>query len=233
MRAKSKLLALGLAAALQPAFAEVVTLNFNDPALWLDKALTTEIAGFSFTGDAWAVGAFSRGCGGDVLWTAPADAASKLGCGALELTSDPYFQHQDPDIPSKSFIINFTRGFVDELKFAFSLLEASGATIQVFEDLDGKGRELGNAKDVLESTPCTTSPWAFCEWKLDQSITILAGATAHSVKVSGLDQNLLLDNLSFITPSASTRLPEPGSVGLALSAIGALAWVRRRTTAAR
>ena len=233
MRAKSKLLALGLAAALQPAFAEVVTLNFNDPALWLDKALTTEIAGFEFKGEAWAVGAFSR-CSGGVLWTAPADkldGPNGLGCGALELSSDPYDQFDNP--AGRSFTINFARGFVDEFKFAFSLLEASGATIQVFEDLDGKGRELGNAKDVLESTPCTTSPWAFCEWKLDQSITILAGATAHSVKVSGLDQNLLLDNLSFITPSASTRLPEPGSVGLALSAIGALAWVRRRTAAAR
>lgn len=51
---------------------------------------------------------------------------------------------------------------------------------------------------------------------------------ARSVVFSALDQSVLLDDLSFTTPSATGRLPEPTSVALALGALGALGWSRRR-----
>lgn len=216
MRTKSKLLALALAAALQPATAAVVTVDFENPDTW-GELLRTQIPGLSFSGDAWSVG--STRCGGDINWIRPDS------CGALELAVNPW---GDEDLTApKSFTINFAGGFVEEFKFAFSLLDTTSAKIQIFEGLNGTGRELGNAESLLRLTSCPPGDFRFCVWDLDNAIKF--EGTALSVKVSGVDQNMLLDNLSFITPTATGRLPEPGSVGLALSAIGALAWVRRRS----
>jgi hypothetical protein len=48
------------------------------------------------------------------------------------------------------------------------------------------------------------------------------------VTISGVDQRLMLDDLQFTTPAVGTPLPEPASVALALGALGAAGWTRRR-----
>ena len=103
MRAKSKLLALGLAAALQPAVAAVVTVDFEDPSNW-GELLRNQITGLSFGGDAWALG--SERCGGDFSFTQPGS------CGALALAVNPWDPSSiDLTVP-KSLTINFAGGFV-------------------------------------------------------------------------------------------------------------------------
>lgn len=230
MRVKSKLLALSLAAALQPAVAGTVTLNFEEPSLWdLDwsktAGLSNEIGGFSFSGNAWAVVA-NRGnddkgdpiCPTDTDWTGPAD----LGCGALMLASSP--ANPSPK-DSLSLTIQVTSGFVDKLMFDFSLL-ASPNGDGLLEILSETGAVLGQAN--LGGTDC--QDYRICNWNTKQ--TVKFSDTAYALRVTAFDQNLLLDNLSFITPSAGGNpLPEPGSVALALGALGALGWVRRRQPA--
>lgn len=220
MRAKSKLLALGLAAALQPAVAGVVNLGFEQPADW--GKLTNQFVsqGVVFSGDAWAVGSgVEDGCDGNWLFI-------KTGsCGAL-LLGDPA---AGPSGQTKSFTINLTGGFIQQFDFVFGQVTGANVSIKVFEGLDGAGAQLGTAA-ALSGGVCGEAGVRFCGdvWP---SGNVKFDGVARSVVISGVNQRLMLDDLQFITPTTTGRLPEPASMGLALSALGVLGWVRRRRDA--
>ncbi|MFN3303528.1 MAG: PEP-CTERM sorting domain-containing protein [Roseateles sp.] len=219
MRAKSKLLALGLAAVLQPAVAGVVNLGFEQPADWGKLSNQFVAQGVTFSGDAWAVGSAIDDCDGSVLF-------SKAGsCGAL-LLGNPSLAATSQ---TKSLTINLTGGFIQQFDFVFGQVAGASVAIKVFEGLDGSGAQLGIAA-ALNGGGCSEPSLRFCGDVWPAGYVKFDGV-ARSVVISGIDQRLMLDDLQFITPAASNRLPEPASVGLALSALGALGWVRRRRDA--
>lgn len=220
MRAMRKLLAVAaLTAVLQPATAGVVSLNFED--------LTTvgqigdryaSSLGISFTGDAWGLTSKFNGCTGDALFSRPGS------CGGLQLALDPT---DDSTNGTQSFILNLAGGFITEFSFVYSALPASAVQIQLFSGANGTGHVL-QTLSKLNGSDCATPGILFCDWT---STSMQFDGTAFSLKVTGLDQSLMLDDLTFNTPSTGGgQLPEPASVALALGALGAAGWARRRST---
>lgn len=223
MRATSKLLALVLAAALQPAFANV-ELNFNDitPAVNPDGSGAVVVGdryllsdGVQFTGAALGVSSFlcvtdpdnqigfgfvdaGGGCGGAVLLSATS-------------TSGP------------TFTINFADGFVAGSSFVYSALQASHVSITVYDQLNGKGNDWLQVDPTPSS--CNLDGVSFCKWT---PLDLAFDGTAYSIVISGVDEAFMLDNLSLVAAEAPNPTPEPGSIALALGALGAAGLTRRR-----
>jgi len=230
MRATSKLLALALTAALQPAFAGVVSLNFEDVTVASDPDGFGMIQlgdrykneGVRFTGAAWGV--TSVVCGGFSLFE-----THDNGCSALMLVGDP----RDGKIETgKSFTLNFADGFVSGSSFFYSALPLAGVSITVFDELDGKGK--GTTIAGVSEKECTDGSGArFCNWT---ALTLDFAGVAKSMVISqgdrALDETFMLDDLKLVQAASSpTGLPEPASLVLAVSALGALGWARKRANA--
>ena len=219
MRAKSKLLALALMAALQPAVAGVVPLTFEDVKATtgnngndgyvelLDRYIDK---GIVFSGDAWAVvrGPVLGPCGG-VSSFIPRDG----GCAALLLNGD-------------EFKLNFSEGFVAGSSLYYSALPDGGVTITLFEGENGTGERKSFANKLTEAD-CGGGA-KFCNWDL---LTFDFKGTARSMVVTGQGESLMMDDFSFVQagPTDPGTLPEPASLALAFSALSALAWARKRT----
>ena len=111
------------------------------------------------------------------------------------------------------------------LSFVYSAsLSAPGLQVHVFDSLNGTGKELGLGLGDLEGVACSSR--TFCNWS--PTINLRFEGVARSVSFTAGDQTVLLDDLRFTTPAATGRLPEPTSIALALSALGALGWARKR-----
>lgn len=221
MRATSKLLALALAAALQPAMAGVVSLDFEKEANIAtaqigDRYLASK--GVSFSGDAWYLtsGSTANGCTG-------ISSFFRAGsCGALELAVNAKAVPVDQD---DSFVLNLSGGFEKEFSFFYSALVATSALIEVFDGANATGNTL--ASSTFDGAGCSLSKYKFCDFSQG---SVLFSGTALSLRVTGADQSLMMDDLSFITPTSGGQVPEPASAALALGALGAAAWARRRAT---
>ncbi|MGQ3053458.1 MAG: hypothetical protein ACT6S0_16905 [Roseateles sp.] len=216
MRAKSKLLALALTAALQPALAGVVSLDFEHETDVSKVAGFYAAQGVVFSGNAWSISSNQNGCPGIALFS------RTNSCGGLLLGVDPL---QSPGAGSTSFMIDLAGGFVTEFSFVYGIRSSANVTIKVFDELDGKGNLL-QSLNGLSGSACDVGVLSFCEW---YSTSIRFSGVAKSVMVTGVDQRLMMDDLQFITPTTVPgQLPEPASMALALSALGALAWARKR-----
>lgn len=217
MRTTSKLLALALAAALQPAMADTVVLDFED--VTTTALLNGSYNGVNVSGAAWS--ATSEVCSygpnldpGDVSFTRPGS------CGALWLAEDPT---KSSNNGAKSLTVSLAGGFIESLSFVYSgSVNFPNFSVHVFDDL---GNELGLGLSGLQAAGC--SGFVFCNWS--QPITLSFEGVAHSVVFTAVDQTVLLDDLRFTTPAPASQLPEPTSIALALGALGGLGWVRRRT----
>lgn len=220
MRATSKLLALAFTAALQPAMAGVKFLNFEDFPQTFPQTdpLPVQLGaydGVTFNGGAWGVTSSAAPCKGFNNFVRAGS------CGALELAQDAT---SAPVAGTQAFILDLAGGFINEFSFVYSARGDAGVKIQLFDGTDGNGNVLGTLSN-LNGTNCTTG-YRFCDWS--QSNIKFSGV-ALSLKVSGFDQSLLLDDLQFTTPSPSGgNVPEPASIALAAGALGAAAWTRRR-----
>lgn len=222
MRAKSKLLALALTAALQPALAGVVSLNFEDINANVSPDGTGMVQlldryqglGVQFLGDAWGV--TSLRCDG-LSGFVPHDN----GCAALQLAGDP----RDNTVEAgKTFTLNFASGFVAGSSFFFSALGGSNVSITLYDEVDGKGRSI--PLGGLPTADCTIPGARFCVWN---QLNFDFGGIARSMVVTGNDETLMLDDIRLVqAASAPGNLPEPGSIALAVGALGALGWARRR-----
>lgn len=226
MRATSKLLALALAAALQPAMAAVapISLNFEDivdstNADGVLNLLIPRYAGVEFKESSWGVS--NIGCDGIVDFL----AGAKGGCNAFLLAGDMTKPLPSP-VTGKTATINLSGGFITGSSLYYSALRDSGVTITAYAGLDGSGRSFDF--DLNSLGGCGGSP-GFCSWtKLDLD---LGSFTAHSLIVTGIDNSVMLDDLFFVAPDDTQppgRLPEPGSIALTLGALGALGWKRKR-----
>lgn len=214
MRMTSKLLALALTATLQSAMAGTILLDFED--LTTSEPLTDRYAaqGVNVSGAAWGV--TSAVCGGQVSFSRPDS------CGALWLV-------QDPTKPStntaKSLTLSLDDGFVEAISFVYAGSVAfPNLEVHAF---DAAGNELGAGLNGLTASACTTG-LLFCNWS--QTVTLNFSGIARSVTFTAVDSTVLLDDLRFTTAATTPpgQLPEPGSIALALGALGGLAWTRRR-----
>lgn len=216
MRATSKLLALALAAVLQPAFADVGPVTFEDVKGF--GQLTDQYKnslGITFAGDAWGIESKYGGC------TGQAQFLRAGSCGGLELALDA-IGGVDPD--PRSFTLDLAGGFITKFSFFYSALADANVQIELFEGEGGTGKVLQTFSGLTEAN-CTEANVRFCIWN---SASFEFEGTALSLKVTGADQRLMLDDLQFITPGTPNPLPEPASIALALSALGALGWTRKR-----
>jgi hypothetical protein len=221
MRATSKLLALALTAALQPAMADAVAVSFDDlsttnPLVGIQLGDRYKSNGVQFTGSAWGV--VSSSCNSDG-W---AFVTHGTGCGALLLANDANGGLTTAD---KTFTLNFAEGFIAGSSFFYSALSGSGISITLFDGLNG----TGNSTELsgFNTGNCGVSGATFCNWS-QFNITNLKGV-AYSMVVSAQDQTFMLDDLNLVkAASAPGTVPEPASIALALGALGALGWSRKR-----
>lgn len=217
MRATRKFLALALlTTTLQPAFAATVTLGFEGDAARGQLAEQFKDLGIHFTGNAWGVNSRLNGCGSGLSFDTP------YGCGALIL-GDPADRETGE---LREFTISLDSGFTEKVSFTYGQLTAGGLSISVFGSRDGSGNPLNVLSNLLEPG-CGQPNVRFCGWEDD---AIEFQGTAYSITFSGFDKRVMLDNLSFTTRDATNPLPEPASMALALGALGALGWTRRRTS---
>lgn len=219
MRAMSKVLALVLIAALRPAMADV-TLDFeditaqDDPVKWItDRYASNHV---TFTGYALGARSGANGCGGQANFS----GTDTNNCGAVELSTftDP------PSLTNVSFDMSLDVDF-SGFSFAYSALNGPSVNIVV---KDAAGKVLSSLVG-LDNTLCQTGGLQYCDWRV-RTIS-WSGGLGRSVSVSSSDQQLMLDNLRFVSPAANNDLPEPASMALALGALGAVGLTRRRSRA--
>ena len=220
MRAKSKLLALALAAALQPAVADVVRLDFEDFTGFVELGSRySASAGLTFGSNAWGVRAFDQPnpCAGTIRFQPLSNGSPN--CGALLLAEDAGGGFGADTL---SFKISSDFGFVNSISFGFALGTDAGAKVDV---LDANGNSLLPTLGDLGGDACSNG-YFFCDWKTQ--ILSFSGV-AYSIVFSARDQGLMLDDLTLTTDlPPSTDLPEPASIALAVAALAAAGWTRRR-----
>ena len=217
MRATSKFLALALTAAMQSAMAGTVSLDFED--VTVSEKLTTRYPGVTASGAAWAVTSQACSYGTGINQHAGTISFKGYGdsCGALMLASSL----GQPVTPSPSLTLTLADGFIGTMAFIFaSGDDASTLDVQV---LDAKGNLLVDANG-LSGSSCTE--YTFCNWS--EKVLSFSGI-ASSVTFTAPDQTMLLDNITFTTPAANGRLPEPTSIALTLGALAGLGWARKRS----
>lgn len=219
MRTSSKLLALALSAALQPAMAGTVKLDFEGITPFTQVG---SYGGVEFTTNAWGVTANGEeagipACKSTYLFQ-PLDNGS-LNCGALVLG-----EKANGTAGSGGFSFNITSelGFLNSIAFSFALREEAKARIDIY-DFAGKAL-TGDTGVSLDGDFCHTG-YFFCDW---HTTSIKFDGLARTIVVSSVDQRLMLDDLALTTADAPSRLPEPGSIALAFGALGALGWTRKR-----
>ena len=219
MRATSTLLALALSAAALPALAGTapVTLDFEDTPLAAVIGDRYAALGPTFTGAAWSVRSYACDEGGDGF-----GFLRDGSCGALMLSADPF---APPTSGTVSFVIDFAGGF-NALSFFYSALIDAGVSFAAYSGAGGTGSELAFTMDDLTASSCTISGVRFCDWT--QNTLQITDGMAMSLVISGVEQRLMLDDLSFTQQTAGNELPEPTSVALALGALAAAGWTRRR-----
>lgn len=211
MRMTSKFLAVALTAFLQSAMAGTIPLNFED--LTTLSKFNGNYNGVDITGAAW--GGTSEVCNGDISFVRTGS------CGALWLAVDP----QKPKTGNLETLTMSLKDGFDGLTFLYSGSAAAiNLSVRVY---DASGVELGLGLKDLSGQSC--SNYQFCNWSKPISLTFTG--IARSVTFSALDQSVLLDDVIFNTPTSTGRLPEPTSVALALGALGALGWARKRKAA--
>jgi hypothetical protein len=226
MRATSKLLALAFTAALQPVMADPIALTFEGNLGFEKLTNQYQTQGVTFSGDAYHAVSIREiapnvpACpGGTISFGGLQDG----GCGALYMVNPD--KGEDATV---SFTINLDQGFFTALSFWFAsdLNSSGGLTVSIFSGLNGTGDVINIT--VPSATPCATGDFSnltFCNWSL---IGADAAGEARSVTFSGINASVVFDNLTFSTTRA-TELPEPTSIALAVGALGALGWSRRRS----
>lgn len=233
MRAKSKLLALALTAALQPAFAAPapVEFSFEDLTTIVDANGMANLvqanygagSGLQFTGSAWGV-LTSKDCDGLVKFV-----PNVSGCGALMLSDNP--GQGSTSTALRSLTINFAEGFISGSSLYYATLAGADVSVTLYENIDhrtGQSWALGK----LDNIGCASVPGAlYCDW--NKIVLDLKGGTARSLTVTGKDDSVIFDDFSLVRATAvpPTNLPEPAGIALTIGALGALGWTRKRTAA--
>lgn len=122
-------------------------------------------------------------------------------------------------------VLNYSQGF--GLAFSFYYASSGGIEVTLYDGLDGSGAVVGSgifAKTEL----CTLEDNAYCAWALG---AVQVAGTARSVRLGGLDNQTLYDNVTFgsLTPiDGVIPVPEPSSSALLLLGLAGLGLAARR-----
>lgn len=177
------------------------------------------------TGSLGSIG-FSYGItfGGQSVALIDEDAGG-TGNFANEPTSDTIMFFPDANTSLMNVLAGFDTGF------SFFYAAFQGATVSVFDDLDGTGNVLATLS--LPATPTNTGngdPNGFYDtWS---AIGVSFSGVAKSVAFSGAANNTGFDNITFgsETPIVNNEVPEAGTYAagaLVAAALGGL-WFKRR-----
>lgn len=216
-----KTLAVGAMSALSAACFAGPTLDFEGIGDLQDVGDFYKAAhGISFSAEAFSI--VSRVAGGSGLFKntpSPHTAVGIFGSNGNQA----------------SFVLNISGGFENAFALSFLTRGTAFGDVRIYDQLDGQGQELTAsplALNTISQTDCTDpvlGPVA-CEWR--QVSTSFQGK-AYSVRVTGTDRLLFVDDLSLDGGTTPTPVPEPGAMALVLAGFGA-AFIggRRRRQAA-
>jgi len=230
MKALNTLVAAALMALAAPSFAGPVRqlLDFETVPVALNN-LGTQVNPYANLGVSFAGGAYSSSSvvdvpGGTGRFFREASVYGSITKGAVLLRGG-----YDPISGLATMTINFAEGFAEDFSMLFGGLTGAFASVEVFSGFNGSGDILGGSALAGIDSDCVTSTGTqvggfVCNW--NSSVTTFKG-TARSVKISGSDAMLYLDDFSVGAANPGT-VPEPGGIALSLAALGALALGRKR-----
>ncbi len=194
-----------------------------------DRGVVTGAVGNPYAGITFSGSPFTRGstlAGGTGNFVGQVDAS--------HLTNNVAMFVNDPAIGtgfSSSLTINVAAGFSTLFQMLYTTYDSwPGTNVQIFSEADGKGTLLGSTGPfpLVDQTGCTAPlacNWGLLDIDLDDNV-------AHSVVITSPDNVFYFDNIVFgDLPSGTTdpgTVPEPTGAALALTALGALAFTRRR-----
>lgn len=169
--------------------------------------------GITFGDNAWGLVSRSAGGLGPFVNTPSPDTA-------MGLFTDPRGETQG----TASFLVNVAGGFESSFNLSYITNETSGS-IQLF---DAQNALLASFNlDNIDQTGC--DPQTLCKWGTQGGSF---SGRAYSVLITGGNGLMYFDDLELGSTTPPGRLPEPGSMALALAGFGAAAWgVRRRKPA--
>ena len=235
MKATKFLLACCLAVACLPSFAAPVVLNFED-ATTSATAITNNYSGFTFSSVNGASAylmrsnALSSNYGSGHFYANPLDTSATAitdfqgNLGAVLLATSP----TTPSGGTGEFKVTIADGFTGAFSVYFA---GSSATVQAYSS-DNVLLATASANAVSQSG-CQGGD--NCLW------TNLGfgplGTSVSYIELSGTLGLAYFDDMSFdqlgSNGGGGTTVPEPGSIVLSMSALGALAWTRKRVLARR
>jgi hypothetical protein len=182
------------------------------------------VTSFASVADYYNGGTDSAGASG-------ADLGVSFSGAALALSNDalgPYFSNAPTPgtvmfATDASAVMNFAKGFVDEVSFYYSALNAALDVVTIYSGLNGTGDVLGSFSLIGNAQLSGCSDTAFCNW---QRLALTFAGVGQSISFGGEPGNVAYDNISV------TAVPEPGTYALmALGLAGVMVAVRRQRKA--
>lgn len=131
----------------------------------------------------------------------------------------------DADSP----VLNYSEGF--NIGFSFYYASTAPITVTLYDGLDASGSVVGT-DTFLATDTCTLEDNTYCVWSLG---SVSLSGTARSVRLAGLQQQALFDNVTFgsLTPiDYAIPVPEPSSLALVALGLAGVGWAARRRRSA-
>jgi len=182
------------------------------------------VTSFASVADYYNGGTDSAGASGTDLGVSFTGAALALANDEL----GPYFSNAPTPgtvmfATDSSAVMNFAKGFVDEVSFYYSALNSALDVVTVYSGLNGTGNVLGSFSLSGNAQLGGCSDSAFCNW---QRLALTFAGVGQSISFGGEPGNVAYDNISV------TAVPEPGTYALmALGLAGVMVAVRRQRKA--
>jgi hypothetical protein len=202
----SALVATGLLSS--PAFAEVVTLDFDG------------VTGFEYVANYYNGGTDSDGASGP-------NYGISFGLDAMALSNDLGPFHENAPSPvnvlnptGAESTMNVAQGFYGTASFYYSATAAT--SVSLYSEVNGGGNLLGTFNLAANASGCTTGP-ALCMWELT---SLEFAGTAKSLMFGDAAGVAAFDNVTV------NAVPLPAAGWLLLSAMGGFGVWRRKQAAA-
>lgn len=215
MKFLKSLSAIALAAALVPASAAVVTLDFEGIG---DQAQILDFYNGGTDSDGNSGTNYGVGFGSNALGIIDADAGGS-GNFANEPTPDTIMFFL-----TGSAVLNYGAGFMDGFSFWYTTTNFGG-TVTVWDGLNATGTQLGTINLNALGSNCPGDPsGSFCNWEIG---ALAFAGTALSIDFGGTVNQVGFDNITFGSTDPNP-VPEPLSLALVAVALAGAGVASRR-----